>query len=305
MLDKMAQDKRKASEGSVDTSLASQMSATPSNLDHNIGLKNSATAIQRIRTISETFLERMRSKRDSLTLMSKSDEDYPSWMLHMRGCSKTPDSIRTRIDPDAVKAKEHALAMREKLERKPVKQRICGVHDENKRLQLQQITWKILMEIRGIQCKLDEKSITVERKEELERQKEECINRFLTKLRQKPPGSARDVFHATLSDHATLDSEKLPLQYAYAYGPVGDLPMHACFLLGLKDVGLRVIKEFHDTAEKISLEYIDDTLAWQVKHSSQHDVWCLICIPSCCLISMLGSMGPLEFHNSHISIFSA
>lgn len=277
MLDKMAEDKRKASEESVDASLASQMCATPSTLDHSMSLKNSATSIQRIRAISETLLGRMRSKRDSLSLMSKYDDEYPSWMLHMRGCSKALDSIRTRIDPDAVKkAKEHALAMRDKLERKPSKQRVCGVHDENKRLQLEQITWKILMEIRGIQCKLDEKSITVECKEALENQKEERINHFLTLLREKPPGSARDVFHATLSDHTILDSEKLPLQYAYAYGPVGDLPMHACFLLGLKDVGLRVIKEFHDTAEKISLEYIDDTLAWQVKHFSQHDFWCLI-----------------------------
>lgn len=59
--------------------------------------------------------------------------------------------------------------------------------------------------------------------------------------------------------------------YAYAYGPVGDLPMHTCFLLGLVDLGKKVIDKYYmyTGQECISLPYIDDTKAWKVRCTLQ------------------------------------
>ena len=56
-------------------------------------------------------------------------------------------------------------------------------------------------------------------------------------------------------------------KYAYAYGAVGDLPMHTCFLLGLVDLGKKVIDKLFmvEGFDLISLPYIDDTEAWKVE----------------------------------------
>lgn len=184
--------------------------------------------------------------------------EYPFWMHHARGCESDEAGNST--------AKTVRDQFEQKLQKKPAKVRVHEVHAENKKLQLEQITWRTLMKIRDIQGHIDDKSISAERRASLEGQKENHVKAFLERLRKKPLGRGRDDFHAALV------SEKLPLQYAYAYGPVGDLPMHTCFLLGLKDLGLKVIEEFHDTPEKINLLYIDDTLAWQVIQISQHDL---------------------------------
>jgi hypothetical protein len=46
-------------------------------------------------------------------------------------------------------------------------------------------------------------------------------------------------------------------------GPVGDLPIHDCFLLDLTDFGKKVIERFFNTSQLLSLPYTNDLDPWR------------------------------------------
>jgi len=41
-------------------------------------------------------------------------------------------------------------------------------------------------------------------------------------------------------------------------GPVGEYPIHICFLLGLKDLGMELVKNYYNTPKLINIGYQDD-----------------------------------------------
>ena len=51
-------------------------------------------------------------------------------------------------------------------------------------------------------------------------------------------------------------------------GPVGDLPLHDCFLLDLNDVGKQVIEIFFSDSKLLSLEYKNDLDPWRIASNS-------------------------------------
>ena len=51
-------------------------------------------------------------------------------------------------------------------------------------------------------------------------------------------------------------------------GPVGDSPLHGCFLLGLHDLGFEVIKKFCASPELLSMRYINDLDIWRGKNGN-------------------------------------
>jgi hypothetical protein len=51
-------------------------------------------------------------------------------------------------------------------------------------------------------------------------------------------------------------------------GPVGDLPLHDCFLLDLNDAGRQVMETFYNNAKLLSLEYKNDLDPWRISSNS-------------------------------------
>jgi hypothetical protein len=94
------------------------------------------------------------------------------------------------------------------------------------------------------------------------------------------PGAATSAKNAA-PPHGTTSEVK----YAYVYGPVGDLPVHTCFLLGLKNLGTQIIKRFYNSPTAVSLPYIDDTQFWRVRiPQSSHT--CMYLCSVCCHVCM-------------------
>jgi ankyrin repeat protein len=50
-------------------------------------------------------------------------------------------------------------------------------------------------------------------------------------------------------------------------GPVGDSPIHDCFLLGLHDLGKKIISKYYGTPRLISVPYRNDLLPWRISTS--------------------------------------
>ena len=46
-------------------------------------------------------------------------------------------------------------------------------------------------------------------------------------------------------------------------GPVGETPLHLCFLLGLKEVGKALQKRHYNTPELLSVPYENDLRVWR------------------------------------------
>jgi len=159
--------------------------------------------------------------------------------------------------------------MRLKVEKKTPAKRVRYIHDENQRRQTLQKTWAILINSMITQNSLPAAEALVDEDARKARVKE--LRDILAKdkanlielLSQRPPGTDHADFRPSLPE----DDPKAPLdfKYAYAYGPVGDLPMHTCFLLGLKDLGMDIIKTFYNSPSLISLPYTDDTKFWDSK----------------------------------------
>ena len=79
------------------------------------------------------------------------------------------------------------------------------------------------------------------KKEEVVRKKEEVV-RDLQKIK---------------SDHSAQNPDLFPT------GPVGDSPIHCCFLLGLCDLGKELISKFYSSPELLSLPYKNDLEPWR------------------------------------------
>jgi hypothetical protein len=46
-------------------------------------------------------------------------------------------------------------------------------------------------------------------------------------------------------------------------GPVGDSPLHACFLLGLRRLGIEIVQKYYDAPELLSICYLNDLDPWR------------------------------------------
>jgi hypothetical protein len=179
---------------------------------------------------------------------------------------------------------------------------IAAVHDENQQLQLDQPSWKMLLRMVGLSREIRSNNVKEEEKNALEQLQEQHKDLLFALLDSPIPETSRhddylaqrpiqashknilEGFTAPLSNHAAKEKNKEapPKQasnqhnlkhtyepkYAYAYGPVGDLPVHACFLLGLKDIGMEIIERFYNDSQAVSLPYIDDTKFWRVRDAS-------------------------------------
>ena len=68
-----------------------------------------------------------------------------------------------------------------------------------------------------------------------------------------------------LLDHDELERRilgALEAKQPFIPGPVGESPVHTCFLLGLKDLGKRVVERFYGTPELLSEGYASDLAPW-------------------------------------------
>ena len=55
-------------------------------------------------------------------------------------------------------------------------------------------------------------------------------------------------------------------------GPVGDLPLHDCFLLDLKDMGKQIAEKYFNTPELLSLPYSNDLDVWRKRRGNSNRV---------------------------------
>ena len=55
----------------------------------------------------------------------------------------------------------------------------------------------------------------------------------------------------------------LEAKHPFVCGPMGESPIHTCFLLGLKEFGYKVIERFYTTPEAISVGYKSDLELWK------------------------------------------
>jgi ankyrin repeat protein len=61
-----------------------------------------------------------------------------------------------------------------------------------------------------------------------------------------------------LAAETSLD-DRLP----FPPGPVGESPLHTCFLLGLRRLGIEIINRYYDTPELVSTPYLNDLDPWR------------------------------------------
>ncbi len=58
---------------------------------------------------------------------------------------------------------------------------------------------------------------------------------------------------------STIEGHDLP----FVPGPVGDSPLHTCFLFGLKQLGMKIVTEYYNTPELLSVPYFNDLDPWR------------------------------------------
>jgi hypothetical protein len=161
----------------------------------------------------------------------------------------------------------------------------------NHSLQMRQPEWVAMIKISTLTDKIKSEEQKAKRLEEislnnfgvLDRLEYEFLDLEILKDMSysniERPGGV-DVFVAKLSAKLKLhveqlkeDKEKLEsklfsildqqFREGFSPGPVGDLPIHDCFLLDLTDIGLKVIEKYFNEPDKLSLPYTNDLSPWR------------------------------------------
>eukprot|EP00291_Cryptomonas_curvata_P027624 CAMPEP_0172206554 /NCGR_PEP_ID=MMETSP1050-20130122/33289_1 /TAXON_ID=233186 /ORGANISM="Cryptomonas curvata, Strain CCAP979/52" /LENGTH=992 /DNA_ID=CAMNT_0012885663 /DNA_START=339 /DNA_END=3313 /DNA_ORIENTATION=- len=77
--------------------------------------------------------------------------------------------------------------------------------------------------------------------------------------RRLSASAAASVSHDSCAAAEPSLSDHLP----FPPGPVGESPLHTCFLLGLRRLGIDIINKFYDTPELVSVSYLNDLDPWR------------------------------------------
>jgi hypothetical protein len=197
------------------------------------------------------------------------------------------DKKKREAEADVDKAKNQLEAFQrdeeaEKEVKKYVEEQECKPGEEKKREEDKincEKRWKETLEIVR-ECEKDRDS-KVDKLEKEENKLKKMEEKFMDHMKSDVPNEKnirneakreeREKFFCRFSlPSPERDGKEECMQswkYAYAYGAVGDLPMHTCFLLGLVDLGMKVIDDLfmYEGFDLISLPYIDDTEAWKVE----------------------------------------
>jgi hypothetical protein len=169
----------------------------------------------------------------------RGERDQPFWMSH---------EVQEKVRQD--------LFMVQKNQRK----RVQYLRETNKTLQFNSAHWKKLIEIRSVNERIKQQE-TAKKEDimncktvdmwvkELQEQKQNLETEFMERCRERYEGSER---------------------FAHLPGPVGDLPVHNCLLLGLKDLTKKLVDELHspsvqhvDPLHDVNTPFKSDLEAWK------------------------------------------
>jgi hypothetical protein len=82
---------------------------------------------------------------------------------------------------------------------------------------------------------------------------EDAAHRILNEMND----AADEIFN--ILDKSTAQEHDMP----FLPGPVGESPLHAFFLLGLRGLGMAIIKKYYTTPELLSVPYLNDLDPWR------------------------------------------
>jgi hypothetical protein len=152
---------------------------------------------------------------------------------------------------------KHDLLLVQQLQRK----RVHYLRETNRMLQFHSADWKKLIEIRSVNERIKQQE-TAKKEDimnsktvdlwvkELQEQKQNLETEFMERCRERYEGSER---------------------FAHLPGPVGDLPVHNCLLLGLKDLTKKLVDELHSpSVQRVDLLAIHDV---NTPFKSDLDAW--------------------------------
>lgn len=141
------------------------------------------------------------------------------------------------------------------------RERTRHLREANKTLQTEQKIWKILIDIKDVERKIaDTEKI---RKEKIIATK--TVEGWLTEFAEKKRQKEKEFISECKKKYEGGQ------KFAYLPGPCGELPVHSCLLLGLKDLTKRLVDELYspsaailgsDLQHTVNLAYVSDFDAW-------------------------------------------
>jgi len=168
------------------------------------------------------------------------ERDHPFWMSY---------EVQQKV--------KHDLFLVQQLQRK----RVQYLRETNRMLQFNSADWKKLIEIRSVNERIKQQETAKQEDiinrtvvdmwvNELQEQKQNLETEFMERCRERYEGSER---------------------FAYLPGPVGDLPVHNCLLLGLQDLTKKLVDELHSpSVQHVYLQGIHDV---NTPFKSDLDAW--------------------------------
>jgi len=137
--------------------------------------------------------------------------------------------------------------------------RIC--RQLNNSQQTQQDGWLLMNELSQSMENLINELESIEwKKTESNSMSTECLKDMESDLRERIKQNETELLNF-LQRMAIKASDKDSC--VFSPGPVGDLPIHDCFLLDLTDFGERVIDTYFDSPQLLSLPYSNDLDPWR------------------------------------------
>jgi hypothetical protein len=108
-------------------------------------------------------------------------------------------------------------------------------------------------------------------------EEQDVAEKRIFRLRERKKQLEADVIkikheiHSILATLNQKESVETSRQFPFAFGPVGDSPLHCCFLLGLHDLGFEIIELYYKNPELLSIPYENDLDQWRTAQSPQRN----------------------------------
>ena len=169
------------------------------------------------------------------------ERDHPFWMSY---------EVQKKVQRD--------LFMVQQLQRR----RVTCLRETNRMLHYNSTDWKTLTEIRNINERIKQQEAARE---------EDIMNSSVVDLWVKELQEKRQTLETEFMEHCRERYEGSE-RFAYLPGPVGELPVHNCLLLGLTDLAKRLINELHSPSAQsfdphaihdVNMPYTSDLAAWR------------------------------------------
>jgi len=142
------------------------------------------------------------------------------------------------------------------------RRRATHLRDKNKTLQSEQILWKLLIDIKGVEQMLHQQQ--EDSKEDIV--DSQMVQKEVDKLEKKQAQLEEEFL--SLCNSRYDGGEK----YAYLPGTCGELPVHSCLLLGITDLARKLVDQMHspepgkldtNTKHDVNMPYVNDFDAWR------------------------------------------